>query len=401
MINYIQYHNSELMGISPKDFDYSNGFGIRTKKTLKNVLNQRIWLIAGEGNPRKYYLVYWFIAEEINEENGDNFIKGKNGFVFKEPILLNNYEWFPSFLEKLQNFSLGFRQLDNEYVRLLEDLTKSEKEDNILETCVYTIKHSEDLNELLSSTRQGTFREYRNWSGAKKLFEIAQSTGKQFIILFAPAESTLLIHSWAIITDITISDDRTYTDYSFSELQNFETEFYKTDLILQNTNQNIDPDFIRPYAICKTPYENINNKVTDDDPLSEFMDNHDVNNIEDILLDINEKMRSLKPDKVEKIINKSIRKDSKIVQLLKQHHNFQCQYPDCNAKVLMKNGKYYVEVAHIRPVSKGGKSIIGNLLVLCPNHHKEFDFGNLTIINQEELYVEGNLNGNFFKINCF
>lgn len=270
-----------------------------------------------------------------------------------------------------------------------------------LENCVYTIKHSEDIDELLSSTRQGTFREYRNWSGAKKLFEIAQSSGKQLIILFAPAENTWLIHSWAIITDIIISDDRIYTDYSFDNLKKFEIEFSKTELILQNTDKNIDPNFIKPYAICKTPYVIISNEIVNNDPLSGYISNLDANNIEDILLNINEKMKSLKPDIIETLINKSIRKDSKIVQLLKQRHNYQCQYPGCKAYILMKNGNSYVEVAHIRPFSQGGKSVIGNLLVLCPNHHKEFDFGNLAIIKQDESFVEGHLNGNYFKIKCY
>lgn len=267
-----------------------------------------------------------------------------------------------------------------------------------LENCVYTIKHSEEIEELLSSTRQGTFREYKNWSGAKKLFESAQSNSKYFIILFAPAEATWFLHSWAIITDIKISEDLSYTDYSFQNLKKIKTEFDKTKLILLSNNQNIDPNFIRPYALCKTPNELIETELITDDPLDDFIDDSDINSVEDILITINEKMKNLKPEKIETVLKKSIRKDSKIVQLLKQRHDYQCQFPDCNAKIQMKNGNSYVEVAHIRPVSKGGKSIIGNLLVLCPNHHKEFDFGNLIIHNQDELYLEGQLNGKYFKI---
>jgi predicted restriction endonuclease len=64
----------------------------------------------------------------------------------------------------------------------------------------------------------------------------------------------------------------------------------------------------------------------------------------------------------------------------------------------MSNGNYYIEVAHIKPVSKGGQSIIGNLLVLCPNHHKAFDYGKLQIIEQDESHLKGVLNNEQFEI---
>jgi hypothetical protein len=266
------------------------------------------------------------------------------------------------------------------------------------ENCVYTIKHSEDIEQVLVTTRQATFREYKNWSGAKKLLEAAQSDNKKLIILFSPAEATWFLHSWGIITAIKISEDHQYTDYSFENLEKFNADVEKTKLILSNTSKNIDRNFIRPYALCKTPVHIIENQLKNDDIFDIFIKNHDNNNIEDIFFKINEKMKKLKPEKVETLIQKSIRKDSKIVQLLKQHHNYQCQFPGCTAKIQMKNGNNYVEVAHIRPVSKGGKSIIGNLLVLCPNHHKEFDFGDLQITIQDELYLEGKLNSRHFKI---
>jgi len=49
-------------------------------------------------------------------------------------------------------------------------------------------------------------------------------------------------------------------------------------------------------------------------------------------------------------------------------------------------------------VNKGGQSILGNLLVLCPDHHKEFDYGDLKIIEQTENKLMGSLNGKIFEI---
>jgi len=97
-------------------------------------------------------------------------------------------------------------------------------------------------------------------------------------------------------------------------------------------------------------------------------------------------------------IEVAIRKNRSFIEKLKQHYNYNCQFPNCNAKIKMKGGKWYVEVSHIKPYHKGGEDSIGNLLVLCPNHHKEFDLGILNISKQSEKLVSGKLNGKEFII---
>jgi predicted restriction endonuclease len=86
------------------------------------------------------------------------------------------------------------------------------------------------------------------------------------------------------------------------------------------------------------------------------------------------------------------------VKALKQLCNFECQFPNCRTKIRKRNGDYYIEVAHIHPVANGGRSVIGNLLVLCPNHHKEFDHGSLEISEQTENKIRGIINGKEFDI---
>ena len=63
-----------------------------------------------------------------------------------------------------------------------------------------------------------------------------------------------------------------------------------------------------------------------------------------------------------------------------------------------KDGGFYIEVAHVQPVEKGGTSVLGNVVVLCPNHHKEFDYGDLQVIEQTEELLHGKLNGIEFRI---
>ncbi len=115
-----------------------------------------------------------------------------------------------------------------------------------------------------------------------------------------------------------------------------------------------------------------------------------------------DKMLLLEPERKIQTINKLIRKDSTIVKLLKEYVDYKCQFPGCNSQIPdKKRGVNYVEVAHIKAVSEGGKSTIGNLIVLCPNHHKEFDLGEQNIFEINNDQISGKLNNKNFQINLF
>lgn len=118
----------------------------------------------------------------------------------------------------------------------------------------------------------------------------------------------------------------------------------------------------------------------------------------DILNQLNKKMAEYSPAQIKRIVSQIIRGDTELIKALKELCKFRCQFPGCNARIQKKEGGYYIEVAHIEPVSQGGKSVLGNLIVLCPNHHKEFDYGDLEIIEQTTNYLRGKLNGKEFEI---
>ena len=116
------------------------------------------------------------------------------------------------------------------------------------------------------------------------------------------------------------------------------------------------------------------------------------------LEELNERMKELTPERIQRIVNQTIRKDTAIVRKLKEASQFRCQFPGCDAQIRTKQGGLYVEVAHIQPVAKRGQSTLGNLLVLCPNHHKEFDHGALAVERQTPDSLSGTLNGRWFEI---
>ena len=118
----------------------------------------------------------------------------------------------------------------------------------------------------------------------------------------------------------------------------------------------------------------------------------------DLLAELDKAMQHVSPEKVRRVVSTTIRKDTRIVQLLKRIVDFKCQFPGCGHQIKKKKGGFYIEVAHIQAVRQGGQSVLGNLVVLCPNHHKEFDHGNLEIISQSVSILSGRLNGSEFQI---
>jgi hypothetical protein len=113
---------------------------------------------------------------------------------------------------------------------------------------------------------------------------------------------------------------------------------------------------------------------------------------------LNTAMSKESAKRVRTIVARTVRRDTQLVKALKELCEFRCQFPGCGVKIPKRDGGFYIEVAHIQPVSEGGQSAIGNLLVLCPNHHKEFDYGELEVIEQTASKIRGKLNGKEFEI---
>jgi 5-methylcytosine-specific restriction enzyme A len=70
----------------------------------------------------------------------------------------------------------------------------------------------------------------------------------------------------------------------------------------------------------------------------------------------------------------------------------------CKAIIRKKNGELYVEAAHIKPKNEKGKEVLSNILLLCPNHHKEFDLGNRVEILHTESHYKFELNEKQYEI---
>ncbi|MDC3958615.1 hypothetical protein [Polyangium jinanense] len=123
MKNIIGYHNTEKMGYSL--IDGKGPFTFYTRKPVQHLLGARVWAIAGEGQPRRYFLGGWFIVNEARPTDRDEFtnlVRGTEGKTFKPMIRLDQHAWFADFRKSQSNFSLGLLAAKDEFVRHLEAL---------------------------------------------------------------------------------------------------------------------------------------------------------------------------------------------------------------------------------------------------------------------------------------
>ena len=81
-------------------------------------------------------------------------------------------------------------------------------------------------------------------------------------------------------------------------------------------------------------------------------------------------------DKSEKIAvnGKTYQRHNYLMVQIKKYRDYKCQF--CSKMILKANGDYYIEACHIKAKAEGGKDSLVNILVLCPNCHKLFDYGN-------------------------
>ena len=89
-------------------------------------------------------------------------------------------------------------------------------------------------------------------------------------------------------------------------------------------------------------------------------------------------------------------RDNKTIAQLKALRNYTCQI--CGTRILKADGTYYIDAAHITPKAQKGPELPDNILILCPNHHKEFDYGHLEIIEKDQKHIHFKLNDKEYDI---
>ena len=106
-------------------------------------------------------------------------------------------------------------------------------------------------------------------------------------------------------------------------------------------------------------------------------------------------VKSTDSEQVE-VHGKVYKRDNKTIAQLKIVRGHKCQI--CGQSIKKKDGSLYVEAAHITPKKHKGTELPSNIILLCPNHHKEFDLGKKEIVKRDDEMVVVTLNDKEYSI---
>lgn len=115
MNHYIQYHNPDRWPPDRYAKTLQHELVIGTNKRVRDLMGSTVWLIRGEGRPRRYFLCKRFVVDKIavlGENDVFRFlVHGDQGVIIDPPILLNELPWFEPFLRSQSNFSFGLNRI--------------------------------------------------------------------------------------------------------------------------------------------------------------------------------------------------------------------------------------------------------------------------------------------------
>lgn len=113
MHDYVVYHKAEKVGYPAIDVD---NLAIYTKKSTDGLRGSRVWLIAGEGRPRRYYLRATFLISSVEPSDKAEFtsrVTGTDGQLLDPMPALDSEAWFSQFVEEQGRFAFGFNRIKN------------------------------------------------------------------------------------------------------------------------------------------------------------------------------------------------------------------------------------------------------------------------------------------------
>jgi hypothetical protein len=116
---------------------------------------------------------------------------------------------------------------------------------NLSSFCIYTMRHSAELDAKLQTTGPHVLTEGKAWTTGHLLWEQARRSGELMSIVFSAAESDTGLIYWAITQDIQIAEEDRTTSCTYSDLKAITPARRKSSLRLRSTGRPLSEDFIR------------------------------------------------------------------------------------------------------------------------------------------------------------
>lgn len=122
---------------------------------------------------------------------------------------------------------------------------------SLAEHCVYTIVSADRLADAEERGGAVTFREARPWVTGLALWNQAQNAGLKMPVLLGDASKTNRLLCWGVLTNVKLSKGG--TEFTVDRIRRLPRGHTPQELVLRSSGKRIAPNFIRPYAICRTP----------------------------------------------------------------------------------------------------------------------------------------------------
>lgn len=101
------------------------------------------------------------------------------------------------------------------------------------------------------------------------------------------------------------------------------------------------------------------------------------------------------PERKDSIVKRIVR-DTKIIKYLKVKYEDKCQI--CGRSILLPNEKKYSEGHHLKRLggTHCGPDTKDNVIILCPYHHTEFDYGSIAINPMDNKIIHIDKNNEYY-----
>lgn len=229
----------------------------------------------------------------------------------------------------------------------------------LLAHCIYTIV---DKSRLQDASRDGSvsapLKEGKPWVRGSQLLQEAKAANKALAVLFADAADCSKLLAWGLVHNIEIHEKT--TEFTFTALRTI-VDHSPQELILARTGQAIAPQFIRPYAICKTPTF-----------LTEAPSVLHPGLLPDEIIGIEGKSREIL--RRHRHRERKLRK-AKVRQVLQAEGRLRCEVPRCGFDffdVYGELGRDFCHVHHLKPLANVDEPIatsLADLAIVCANCH--------------------------------
>jgi len=110
MEEFVQYHNPQYAEFPEET---AERFSIYTSKRVDDIRGSRVWLIARKAETSEYYLVYWFVVDDVvyGQAGEPDHVNGVSGQWLQPARRIDQEPWFETLRSHLGNFAFGLRRV--------------------------------------------------------------------------------------------------------------------------------------------------------------------------------------------------------------------------------------------------------------------------------------------------